>query len=76
MTDPDNLARQRFFILSGLRIGGVLIAMAGFALIAGRLTLVDASSDRIVGAALVLVGMVDFALLPMLLARRWRSPDR
>lgn len=70
MTDADILARNRFFAISALRIAGALLMLAGLVIAAGRFD----SMPRAAGVVLVIVGALDFALVPKLLARRWRTP--
>lgn len=75
MTSADAaLAKRRFFALAMMRVVGALLVLAGFALIRGGWELVGQPADRWIGVALVLVGAFDFAVMPRLLARRWRSP--
>lgn len=69
-TDPDARARNRFFILSLLRLGGVFIVLAGIVIASGRYPAVPV----VAGYALVLFGLVDMAVVPQILARRWRTP--
>jgi hypothetical protein len=66
----DDKARNRFLAISLLRLAGALLVMFGLVIAAGRLPDVP----RIVGIIAVLVGAADFALVPLLLARRWRTP--
>ena len=66
----DSQARNRFLAISLLRLGGALAIMFGLVIAAGRLPEVP----RIVGIIAVLVGALDFALVPLWLARRWRTP--
>ncbi|NJS15607.1 MAG: hypothetical protein HC788_14675 [Sphingopyxis sp.] len=68
-------AKSRFYILTGLRLLGVLLVMAGFAVIAGKIDIAGPSLNRIIGAAMVLIGAFDFAVVPMLLARSWKRSD-
>ncbi|AQA00211.1 hypothetical protein BWQ93_18400 [Sphingopyxis sp. QXT-31] len=74
--NPTNeaLARKRFFAINLMRVMGIAFLMAGFILIAGRWELAGQPTDRYIGVGLVLIGAFDFAVFPMLLARRWRSP--
>ncbi|MBL8651093.1 MAG: hypothetical protein JNL35_11915 [Sphingopyxis sp.] len=75
MTPADDaLARKRYFAINLMRMIGVAFLMAGFILVAGRWELIGPPTDRYLGIALVLIGAFDFAVFPMLLARRWRSP--
>lgn len=63
-------ARTRFLILSLLRLGGAVLVMFGLAIAAGRLATVPPAA----GIVMVVIGALDFALVPLLLARRWRTP--
>lgn len=70
----DALAKKRFFAIAAMRIMGALFVLAGFVLIRGGVELAGQPADRWIGVAVVLLGAFDFAVMPMLLARRWRSP--
>lgn len=70
----DALAKKRFFALSAMRLMGALFILAGFVLIRGSFVLAGQPTDRWIGVAVVLVGVFDFAVMPKILARRWRSP--
>ncbi|WP_428678652.1 hypothetical protein [Sphingopyxis sp.] len=70
----DALAKTRFFALSAMRLMGALFILAGFVLIRGGFVLAGQPTDRWIGVAVVLVGVFDFAVMPKILARRWRSP--
>ena len=75
MTDhdaPPPVARHLLLFI--IRLSGVALVMAGFLLIAGRVSVLGSDADRMVGALLVLVGAAAYALIPFLLARRWRGP--
>ena len=75
MTQADDaLAKKRFFALSSMRLMGALFILAGFVLIRGGWTNMGQPADRWIGVALVLFGAFDFAVMPRILARRWRSP--
>ena len=73
----DTLARNRYFFLSFLRLGGALSVLVGFVLIAERYAILadilGEKSDKILGVALVLVGLLGFAIVPRALARRWKD---
>jgi len=66
----DSQARNRFLAISLLRLAGALLILFGLVIAAGRLPDVP----RLVGIIAVLVGALDFALVPLMLARRWRTP--
>lgn len=70
----DALARKRFFALALMRLMGAVFVLIGFVLIRGGWELAGQPTDRWIGVAIVLVGAFDFAVMPLLLARRWRSP--
>lgn len=70
----DALAKKRFFALSSMRVMGAIFILAGFVLVRGGWELAGQPTDRWIGVAVVLIGVFDFAIMPRLLARRWRSP--
>lgn len=69
-TDAETLARNRFFVIAALRLGGVAMLVIGLMTVSGRI----AAIPPVAGYALVLIGLADFLIVPRLLARRWRSP--
>lgn len=69
--EPDSRARNRFFAMSLIRIIGAALMMLGLVIVYGRMDGVP----QIAGVALVLLGAAAFALVPRLLARRWRTPE-
>ena len=77
MSHPsDALVKKRYFAINLMRIMGAFFVMAGFLLITGRWEIAGMPTDRYIGVAVVLIGAFDFAVFPMLLARRWRSPKQ
>jgi hypothetical protein len=71
-TDPDTLARNRYFVIAILRLFGVAMVVFGLVVTAGRV----AGIPVVAGYALILIGLADFAVVPRLLARRWRTPPQ
>lgn len=67
----DDPARQRFAVLSALRLGGVLAAMFGLLVVQDVVTLPHA-----IGYVFVLLGLFGVFFLPLILARKWRTPKR
>jgi drug/metabolite transporter (DMT)-like permease len=75
MTPSDEaLAKKRYFAITAMRLMGAILVLAGFVLIRGGVELAGQPTDRWIGVAVVLIGAFDFAVMPKLLARRWRSP--
>ena len=70
MKDRDRTARDRYFVLAGVRLAGVAGAMLGLMLVARA----DATVPKVIGTALVLAALLMIATVPRTLARRWRSP--
>lgn len=71
-TDPAAAARTRHFIVSLLRIFGGLLTILGIALFNGQVAPLGGGVDRWVGGLLILVGLIDFFLVPHLLVRHWK----
>ncbi|HEV2568627.1 hypothetical protein [Sphingomonas sp.] len=68
MTDP---ARNRFFIISAVRLGGAVLMLLSLVVASGRWE----GWPPEAGMVGVLIGAFGFAIAPRLLARRWRSPE-
>jgi len=70
----DSLAKKRYYAIALMRLMGALFVLIGFVLIRGGWEWAGQPTDRWIGVAAVLIGAFDFAVMPLLLARRWRSP--
>ncbi|GAA4051487.1 hypothetical protein [Parerythrobacter jejuensis] len=68
MTD-DEKAKQRFMLLQLARLSGIIMAGLGVLIISGRLV-----DNPPLGYALFVVGAIEFFVLPIILAKRWKSP--
>ena len=66
--DKPDAALMRYQVLSLIRLMAAEQVVLGVVVIGGKLGLPD-----IVGAALVLTGVLEFFLIPRLLAKRWKS---
>ncbi len=73
---PADLAQRRFFALTVTRIAGAALAVFGLVLLGDRLSFGDPERDRLIGAACVAFGALAVTVVPILLARRWKSGAR
>ncbi len=62
-------AKGRFIVIQLIRLSGIALVMFGLAITAGRTPL-----PAPLGIVLVLGGLFEVLVLPLLLARRWKSP--
>lgn len=69
-TPAPDPARNRFFLLTVLRLSGALFALAGVAVLGHRLPLPETA-----GYVLVVLGAFDATVAPILLARAWKRQD-
>lgn len=71
MADPadDALARNRWAVITALRLAGVAMVVAGVLTVNGVLGL-----PVVAGYVLLAAGLVDTFVVPQLLARKWRTP--
>jgi hypothetical protein len=65
----EDLAKKRFFTLTALRFGGVILAFVGISIIAKRWI----EPAEIIGIMVLAVAMIDVLIVPTILIRRWRS---
>jgi len=68
MTTKDP-AKARFLAINLIRASGVVFAMLGALTAAGKLPL-----PPLAGYVLLAVGLFDVMVMPLILARRWKSP--
>jgi hypothetical protein len=71
MQEPvsEDVARARYFTISAVRLGGVAMVIVGLLGLKGYF-----EYPAFAGYILVVVGLLDVFLVPLLLARKWRSP--
>jgi hypothetical protein len=65
----DEVARGRWLTINVLRLGGVAMVVAG--MLGTRQVL---EIPVIAAYALIGIGLLDIFLVPLLLARKWRTP--
>lgn len=74
MTTPEAeaLAKKRYMVLNMIRVFAALMVIVGLACATDK---VDIPAAHLIGVVLILFGMIDFFVMPMVLAKRWKSPD-
>lgn len=68
---PDSLAKQRFMVIQVMRLAGIALVVFGVLIARGIIPL-----PAIAGYVLAVVGIFDTFMMPMILARRWKSPPQ
>ncbi len=66
----ERRARDRFAIITGMRLGGVALMLLGMWMWFGG----SLGGNYGFGGVLFIIGLVETILVPRLLARRWRTP--
>ena len=69
--NPEEQAKARFFLMNMIRLLGAIMVILGMLVTGGTL-----AWPKVVGYALLVFGLIDFFVVPLVLARKWRSPDR
>ena len=72
MTERDVLAQRRFALISLSRFAAIGLVFAGIANLAGKLA---PEAAPYLGYGLFFLGVGSFYRLPILLKRRWRTPE-
>lgn len=67
---PSDPAKARWMIIQVVRLTGVAMVLFGILIMAGRIDL-----PKVAGTVLALVGLVEALVLPLVLARAWKTPD-
>jgi hypothetical protein len=70
VTNPDSIARTRWFAIAATRIIGSLGAIFGIVLLGRAQTL----GPQVLGVAIVVSALFMIATVPRALAHRWRTP--
>ena len=68
--EEETKAQHRFLVLNLVRISGAIMLVIGLAVIANGLFGLPVAA----GYLLFLIGIIDFMFVPLLLAKRWKSP--
>ena len=66
---PTKLEKQRFMAIQLMRLTGAALTLLGILIAGGKIDL-----PALIGYAFIVIGLVDFFVMPKVLARRWRSP--
>ena len=69
----EKTARNRFIIMNVMRVFALAMLMVGVAITRFVPYL---SVEWIVGAALAVMGLLEFFFLPAIIAKRWKAGDR
>ncbi|OYW16652.1 MAG: hypothetical protein B7Z39_00280 [Novosphingobium sp. 12-64-8] len=69
--EPDPAA-ARFAVLQLVRLSGALLVLVGVLALSGKVGLL-AGLPEVVAYVLMAAGLIDYFVLPPLLAKRWRS---
>lgn len=67
--EEETKAQYRFLIINIVRISGAIMLVIGLAIIAREAF----GLPKAAGYVLFFVGLLDFMLVPLLLAKRWKS---
>lgn len=68
---PDP-ARPRYFVMVFARLAGVAVAIFGLLALNGNI----AGVTPLAGGVFLVIGMAVMAVVPVWMARRWRTPPR
>lgn len=67
---PSDPAPRRFFTIQAVRLAGVAFVVLGMMIVAGRIPW-----PAWLGYLLLINGLVDVFVIPLRLARKWRTPE-
>jgi len=66
----EALAKQRFMLLNVVRLMGLVMVLVGIAITQGAIDLPFA-----VGVVLAIFGLLEFFLMPNIIAKSWRNSE-
>jgi hypothetical protein len=67
------MAKQRFFAMSILRLGGAFVVMLGLLISTGYFDRIQGDRAKWAGLAVSVIGLLQFSIIPRVLARAWSS---
>jgi hypothetical protein len=67
----EEQAKQRFMMLNLMRFAAIIIVAVGIAIIGGKLPI-----DPVAGYLVLVVGALDFFLVPRILKAAWQKQDQ
>jgi hypothetical protein len=70
--NDEAMWKRRFLVLMLARLAGTVLALLGLVVTFGDV--VRPGGFPAIGIPLILAGLVDLAVVPMVLRRRWRQP--
>lgn len=72
MVEPtsEDDARRRWMVINAVRLSGLAIALTGILGLGHVIKM-----PEIAGYLLVAAGLFDFFVMPVMFARKWRTPD-
>lgn len=70
--EEDALAKKRFMAMNLVRLMGVVMILVGLLFALDRVD-IPQPPRHLIGVLLIIIGMVDTFVVPLLLAKRWRS---
>jgi len=65
----DGVARTRWMVINAMRVAGVAMVLVGLLILREVIP-----EPAWAGYTILVVGLADVFLVPLLLARKWRSP--
>jgi hypothetical protein len=71
LTPEDTQARNRFFLINAMRVGGVVMVLVGLLVSQQKIDLPFWTAYL-----LIVLGMAEAFVMPLVLARLWRSEKR
>lgn len=66
-------ARNRFIVMNAVRVSGIALVLVGLAIARYAAPM---SPEWIFGAALAVMGLLEFFFLPRMIVRRWKAGDQ
>ena len=68
---PPDPAKARFLMIQLMRLGGLLMVLGAILILADKIP-----GPVPLGIGLLLFGLFEFLIMPIMLARRWKTPRK
>ena len=72
--DPEALAKKRFLAINLVRLSGLALVLIGLLFAADKIAIAQ-PPRHFIGMLMIVLGMIEYFVMPKFFAKRWKSAD-
>jgi uncharacterized membrane protein YhaH (DUF805 family) len=70
--EQEAIAKKRFMALNLVRLFALLLVIVGMLFVTDK---IDVQPAHLIGVVFIVIGLVDFFVMPRILVKRWKTPE-